>query len=224
MFRLGGTLIGTHAFRLYDAELSVRMPFDHLGATGDIDITGFERLSLVLADTANPAIAKVLDGFALDAVPGLDRNMIWKWRQTRSSSLVEFLTPSFREDEDVRKLEAIGVHARALHFLNYLIAEPIPAGVLYRFGVLVQIPRPERYAVHKLIVADRRRDGPDSAKALKDRAQAAFLIEVLAEDRPGDLAAAWADANDRGSQWRKRLNASLERMPITAERLKSVLG
>ena len=145
VFRLGGTLIGTHAFRLYEAELSVRMPFDHLAATGDIDIASRERLPLALADAAYPAIAEVLDGFAFDAVPGLDRNMIWKWRQVRSNSLGEFLTPSFREDEDVRKPEAIGVHARALHFLNYLIAEPIPAAVLYRFGVQVQIPQPGQH-------------------------------------------------------------------------------
>ena len=42
---------------------------------------------------------------------------------------------------------ALGVSAQALHHLNYLIAEPIQAAVLYRSGVLVQIPRPERYAI-----------------------------------------------------------------------------
>jgi len=44
-----------------------------------------------------------------------------------------------------RPLIALGVSAQALHHLNYLIAEPIHAAVLYRSGVLVQIPRPERY-------------------------------------------------------------------------------
>jgi hypothetical protein len=51
----------------------------------------------------------------------------------------------------------------------------------------VQIPRPEKFAIHKLIVADRRRDGPGSFKADKDRQQAAFIIETMAEDRPFDI-------------------------------------
>jgi len=46
------------------------------------------------------------------------------------------------------------------------------------------VPRPEPFAIHKLIVADRRKGGPDQLKARKDRAQAEFLIKDLAEDRP----------------------------------------
>ena len=93
-------------------------------------------------------------------------------------------------DENLRKLPALGVSALALHHLNYLIADPIPAVALYRTGVLVQIPRPERFAIHKLIVADRRLEGPDALKARKDRLQADFLIDALAKERPDDLAEA----------------------------------
>lgn len=52
-------------------------------------------------------------------------------------------TPSFHPEEDVRDLPALGVAAQSLHFLNFLIAEPIKAAALYRSGVLIQIPRPE---------------------------------------------------------------------------------
>lgn len=214
LFRLGGTLIGTHAFRLYETELSVRFALDRLAATNDI--ASFERLSVALGDTTNPDITEVLRKFEFESVPGLDKNTVWRWRQARQGGLVEFLTPSFSAEEDIRELPTIGVHARALHFLNYLIADPIPAAVLYRYGTLVQIPRPERYAIHKLIVADRRRGGPDSAKSAKDRAQAAFLIDILATDRPGDLAQAYTDALSRGKKWQIRLSASLKRLPKAA--------
>ena len=73
--------------------------------------------------------------------------------------------------------------------------------LLYRAGVLVQVPRPERYAIHKLIVADRRRDGPDALRARKDGAQAAFLIEVLSEERPEYVAEAYAVALANGPAW-----------------------
>jgi hypothetical protein len=126
--------------------------------------------------------------------------------------MVEFLTPSFEADETIRPLAALGVAAHSLHHLNYLIQNPIQAVVPYRSGVLVQIPQPERFAIHKLIVADRRRED-DRIKSEKDRAQAAFLIGVLAEDRPDELAEAYADARDQGAKWCKRLDATLSRMP-----------
>ena len=135
--------------------------------------------------------------------------------------MVEFLTPAFG-DERVKPLPALGVSAQALNYLNFLIAEPIPAIALYRSGVLVQIPRPERFAIHKLIVADRRQGGPDQAKSRKDRSQAAFLIEVLSEDRPDDLAEALEDARSRGPRWRDRITASLARMPDSAAILRDL--
>ena len=219
LFRLGGTLVGTIAFRFYEGELGLRYSFDEAAQTNDIDIASFERLSLALEDIVSEPVQKVLGEFAFDPVPSLERDAVWRWRQTRSDTLVEFLTPSFAEDEGLRKLPALGVHAQSLHYLNYLIAEPVKAAVPYRSGVLVQIPRPERFAIHKLIVADRRRDGPDSLKAFKDRRQAEFLIEALAEDRPEDLREAYADAMDRGARWRERLESTLKRMPETAKRL-----
>jgi hypothetical protein len=100
-----------------------------------------------------------------------------------------------------------------LNDLNFLIADPIHAVALYRSGVLVQIPRPERYAIHKLIISDRRHGGPDQAKSVKDRGQASFLIGVLSQDRPNDLADAYADALSRGPRWRHRLRTRLAKMP-----------
>jgi hypothetical protein len=219
VFRLGGTIVGTQAFRLYEGELGLRYDFDQTAQTNDIDIASFERLSLALDDVASPPLPSILKSFSFEAAPQLQGVEAWRWRQTRGDLLVEFLTPSFDETEGVRELAALNVRAQALHHLNYLIADPIAAAVPYRRGVLVQIPRPERFAVHKLIVADRRRDGPNSLKALKDRAQAAFLIEILAEDRPDDLVEAYLDAVARGPRWNSRLEATLARMPTVRERL-----
>lgn len=217
VFRLGGTVIGTHAFRLYEGELNLRPGLDHTAQTDDLDIASFERLSLALEDAAAPPVQQVLADFSFAPVPSLEPGSTWRWRQTTGNALVEFLTPAFG-DEGLRALPALGVQAQALHYLNFLLADPIPAAIPYRSGVLVQIPRPERFAIHKLIVADRRR-GEDRLKSAKDRAQAALLIEALAEDRPDDLAEACEDAQSRGPRWRERVSASLARMPETAARL-----
>lgn len=214
LFRLGGTLVGTAAFALYQGELGVRFSSDDLAQTGDIDFASFERLSVALGDRVEEDPGDILQSLKFDPVPGLHDRQVWKWRQSRGEAIVEFLTPAFG-DESVKPLPALGVSAQALNYLNFLIAEPIPAVALYRSGILVQIPRPERFALHKLIVADRRQGGPDQAKSRKDRAQAAFLIEALAQDRPDDLREAWEDARSRGPRWRERLDSSLARMPAT---------
>ena len=223
VFRLGGTIVGTHAFRCYEGELGVRIGFDQSATTDDIDIASFERLSLALADTVEPPLAETFSELQFDPLPSMDNGKTWRWRHTNRQTLVEFLTPSFEEDETIRDLPSLGVNAQSLHFLNYLIAEPIRVPFLYRSGVLVQIPRPERYAIHKLIVADRRQGGPDAIKAHKDRAQAAFLIEALAETRPEDLAEAYQLALEVGPALRQRIAASLTRLPKTAKQLNDCL-
>lgn len=221
VFRLGGTVVGTHAFRLYEGELGIRYDRDMVAHTDDIDIASFTRLSLALEDAAAPPLQSVFKDFEFAPQPSLDKGKTWRWKQTRGDTLIEFLTPSFAEEESVQPLPALGVDAQALHHLNYLIADPIPAAVSYRSGVLVQIPQPERFAIHKLIVANRRR-GQARLKAEKDRRQAAFLIRALAEDRPDELSDAYQDALSRGPRWQAHIEASLARMPESSALLKAI--
>jgi len=222
VFRLGGTIVGTHAFRLYEGELGLRFTMDQSAHTDDIDIASFERLSIALEDTTSPPMIDVLKDFKFEPAPDLVPGATWRWRQTKGDAMVEFLTPSFSEEEGRRSLPALGVQAQALHHLNYLLSDPIQAAVTYRSGVLVQIPRPEKFAVHKLIVADRRREGSDTLKAHKDRKQAEFLIEALTADRPDDLIEAFEEAAEKGEKWRLRIGRSLAKLPTTMRHLKSL--
>lgn len=216
VFRVGGVLVGTTAFRLYEGELGLRLSLDETAMTQDVDIASFEKLSLALEDSVEPGLAEVFDQLRFSPVPEIRTNKVWRWRQSDSQALVEFLTPSFRDEEGLRDLAALGVSARALHHLDYLIADPIDAAAVYREGVLVKIPRPERFAIHKLIVADRRLEGPDSRKARKDLMQVELLAGALAEDRPADLAEAYTDAIGRGPKWKARIEHSLKRFPSIA--------
>lgn len=218
VFRLGGTLIGTVAFRQYEGELGIRLGFDQMAQTGDLDIGSFERLSFAIGDQVETPLQDVFAELKFQPVPSTEAGRTWRWAQSSGSSLVEFLMPA-QGEEGVRKLPALGVSAIALRHLDYLMADPIPAAVLYRSGVLIQIPRPERFAIHKLIVAERRAGGADAQKAIKDRAQAAFLIEALVELRPDELHLAYEAAVARGPNWRRRIEDSLRRMPQVVEML-----
>jgi len=136
-------------------------------------------------------------------------------------TMVDFLAPRMREDTETLLLAPLGVYAQALSFLNFLIAEPIPAVGLYRSGVLVQIPRPERYAIHKLIVAQRR-FGNMQAKIRKDLAQAEVLIRLLMEDRPSALIEAYEKAINAGPKWKGAIKKSLAQRPEIAAILDGV--
>lgn len=217
VFRLGGTLIGTHAFKLYALELGVHLS-DASQATQDVDIAAFQRLSLAIGDRIDASLGESLGALGLEAAPSLDPGDPTRWIAKGGGADVEFLSPSFSDTEGPVRLEAFDGWAQGLHFLNYPIAEPIPAVALYLDGVLVQVPRPERYAIHKLIVAQRR-SRTNRAKARKDLDQARDLVEVLAIDRPYDLEDAYLTALNGGPKWRRYLSASLKQRPDIRARL-----
>ena len=62
VFRLGGTLVGTQAFRMYEGLLGVRISADQAAMTMDIDIASFERLSIALEDRVERDLDDVLSG------------------------------------------------------------------------------------------------------------------------------------------------------------------
>jgi hypothetical protein len=78
-------------------------------------------------------------------------------------------------------------------------------------SVIVNIPRPDRFAIHKLIVAAER-DVSSTVKAVKDVRQANVLIQYYLEHRPEDIAETYRDALSHGPGWRKRLEGGLIRL------------
>jgi len=107
---------------------------------------------------------------------------------------------------------------------DYLLADAIRAAVLWDGGILVNVPQPERYAVHKLIVAEPRTESA-IAKRQKDLHQASSLFDALAEHRAHDLAAAWKESYERGPQWRKHLLAALSHLhQLGRDRLLYAIG
>ena len=79
------------------------------------------------------------------------------------------------------------------------------AALLARAGAcIVNIPAPERYAVHKLIVYGER-PVSQRAKAVKDLEQAAALAQWHLENGQVErFNSAWRDAIGRGRGWKKR--------------------
>lgn len=85
--------------------------------------------------------------------------------------------------------------------------ENIQQAVLFSAGktVVVSLPHPARYALHKLIVYGERK-GAFAAKSNKDLVQAGLLLTRLKETRSWEVDEAWTDLIDRGKGWATRVS------------------
>ena len=210
-FRLRGILVGTVAYQNYAGPLGVRLPATAM-QTGDADFAQFHGVSAAVGDSIPP----ILD--VIRAVDPTFREIPHQSDGRRATAFenaarfkVEFLTPNQGSDDNEghpATMPALGgASAQPIRFLDFLIHEPIRSVLLHQSGVPIVVPAPERYALHKLIVASRRRvDGNGLAKRAKDVMQASSIMEALIlTRRQTDLAAAFVEACGKGPSWREAL-------------------
>jgi hypothetical protein len=219
LFRLRAVLIGTVAFGCYSGILGVRLPNTAM-QTGDADFAQDFAISAEVGDSMPPVLAllQTIDA-TFRAVPHqADRARVTAFANA-SGYRVEFLTGNRGSDDFTGKPSPMpalgGALAENLRFLDFLIRDPIRTVLLHRSGVSVLVPSPERYAVHKLIVASRRRinDITGRGKQDKDLQQASLLCEALRQTRrSNDLADAYTEAWERGPAWQEAITAGLSIM------------
>jgi len=225
VFRLHGVLVGTVAYQTYPAILGMRLPATSL-LTNDVDIAQFTYVSVAVKDTTTPMldVLKAVDE-SFRAVPHVHDGRRSVTYRAADGVRVDFLTPNEGPDSDKpRHLPALGTDAEPLRFLDFLIRSPEPAVVLYDVGIYVLVPAPERYAVHKLIVAQRR-VGPGNIKRAKDLLQSEALLDRLVEARPNELRDTWHEAESRSAKWSNYMLAGLAGIDATVrDRTLAVVG
>lgn len=216
-FRLRGVLVGTVAYGCYSGLLGARLAAASL-RTEDADFAQFWGISENIGEsTPTPLeILRAVDP-TFREIPDVNDPFVASRYVNKARFKVEFLTPnrgSRRHQEKPARMKSLGgAGAQPLRHLDYLIHQPERSVMLYGGGVPVSVPRAERYAVHKLIVAVERKD---QVKARKDIAQADQLIQVLQSRRPIELAEAWQAAWDTGDRWREKLQSGRERLSTPA--------
>ncbi|GAC1661502.1 MAG: GSU2403 family nucleotidyltransferase fold protein [Candidatus Dormibacteraceae bacterium] len=214
LFRAGALLIGSHAFGALLNALGVRaVPY----ATEDVDIARAEALAL----PELPALIDMLreTGIGFFAVPALNpRQHPTSFKEGGRFRLkVDLLVPSPGEAYPTIAVPELKAHAQGLPYLRYLLGHSQEVPVLSPHGVvLVRVPVPERYALHKLIVSQLR--AKTSSKPAKDLRQAATLIEALVERYPGAVEDALAAVPKTARRHVRRATAALARyLPASAE-------
>ena len=214
VFRLRGMLVGTLAYQTYGGLLGVRLGAASM-KTEDVDVAQDYGVSLALDDALPVDFLSVLRSVSPHFMPLDDAfNPGFAASYGDGRFRVDVLTT--QRGATSRKpatLPALRTHARPLRFLDFLLRDAVEAVLLHRHGVLVRVPEPARFAVHKLILASLR-GAADASKIGKDLDQAAALIGALqALRRSDEVEEAWHEAAARGAGWRQRLLKGRKRLP-----------
>ena len=151
-------------------------------------------------------------------IPSLDRRQHGTSFKERGGSnfRVDLLVPSAVDTYPTVPVPELKAHAQGLPHLGYLLAASQEIPVLSSHGsVMVRVPVPECYAIHKLIVSQLRNKA--SSKPEKDLGQAAVLIEALVELYPGAIEAAASDVPKSAARYVARAIKALRRhLPAAA--------
>lgn len=220
VFRLRAAVVGAVAFQCYPGLLGVRLPAS-LSRTSDLDLAQFHSVAVAVEDEIaadlEAVLKKVDPRFAAVADPFDSRRTLRYALREDGQEIysVDVLSPLRGPDRGrVTYLRALRSNARLLRFLDFLLYQEINAVALHGPGIPVNVPAPERFGLHKLLVAQMRAAIPRSqAKAAKDIQQAAALIDALRRQRPHDVADAWEELLDRGPSWRRKAARGLTRLP-----------
>jgi hypothetical protein len=138
--------------------------------------------------------------------------------------IVDVLAPmKGRETSKPVYLEAFGTYASPLRHLDYLLEDLQPAVLLYEHGIMVNVPAPGRFAIHKCAISQKR-PAAFAAKGRKDLSQAEQVFEVLLDSRPTDIALAYNAAKNQGSAFVADFHAGLRLLDSEmASRLRDAL-
>lgn len=205
-FNAGGVLIGTHAFLAFGNMLGVAWGDSSRTQDNDFAHAG-KNLAIALPSDlevkTNEAIQSLEMGFL--PVSGLSSKTGATYLNPKEPDFrLDFLTTLHRGGEVPYEHPQLHITLQPLKFMEFSL-ENVQQSVLFcaEGAVMVNIPHPARYALHKLLVYGER-SGAFAAKSNKDIIQAACLLAWFKERRPWEVEEAWKDLVSRGKGWATR--------------------
>jgi len=222
LFAGGGVLVGTHAFMAIGNLLGVRWAAGSL-RTQDVDVGGDREVDLALAiPDAKIDLPATLENLRMGflPLPALDpKNPCTSFKVRGQALRVDLLCPKRGQSEAPVFIPRWNAAAQPLAHLGFLLESSERAVILANTAALVNVPAPARFALHKLLVAQLR-PASFATKAEKDILQAVQVLEVLVEDRPGDLELAWTALEALGPAVMKGIQRGLAAVEVRAAGLR----
>lgn len=226
-FRAGGVLIGTHAFIATGNMLGVR--WNSGWRTNDVDMAhAGKNVSLALAENAKADMHDAITSLEMGLLPlqSFTSAPGATYITAKKDLRVDLLTSAGRKGE-AYLYEPLNVRLQPLKFMEFSLEHTTQTALISgERVVLVSVPSPMRYALHKLVIMGEREEA-FRTKIQKDAGQVAALVEYGLLRSASALKTAAQDLMTRGPGWRKRAVEGLKYVadynPQIAEKLKEVL-
>jgi len=220
-FRAGGVLVGTHAFLSYGNVLGVR--WGEAAGTQDVDLApAGKNLAIALPASVQIDTHQAIESLQMGLLPasGLGSKSGATYLNPKDAELrLDFLTTLHRGKEQPFEHPDLRITLQPLKFMEYLLEGVGQAAVFSNDGaVVVNIPHPARYALHKLLVYGER-TGTFLQKSQKDLWQTAALLAYLIDRRAWEVEEAWSDLLARGKGWVTRAAQGLHGLERLAPEL-----
>ncbi len=224
-FNAGGVLVGTHAFLAYGNMLGVR--WGETSRTQDVDFAhAGKQMAIALPGNVRVDAHAAIESLAMGFLPVLTvaGNAGASYATPSNPDFqLDFLTPLHRRANEPYVHPQLKVTLQPMKFIEYLLEDVQQAALFSAEGVVVvNVPHPARYALHKLIVFAERR-ATRRVKANKDLRQSAALLSFYKATSAFEVDEAWKDLVARGPGWRERalrgrdaLDAAVPELEIAA--------
>jgi hypothetical protein len=219
-FNAGGVLIGTHAFIAMGNMLGVRWTGGW--KTNDIDFAhAGKNVSLALPTNTESNVHDAITSLEMGLLPvkSITSGVGATYLNARGGEMrIDLLTTAGRSDA-VYRHEPLKVNLQPLKFMEFSPEKITQTAVISgEHALVVNIPSPLRYALHKLVVMAEREEA-FRTKIRKDAGQVAAIVSYALERSPRALEEAAEDIMSRGKGWRSR---TAEGMRLLAQHHPSV--
>lgn len=227
-FNAGGVLIGTHAFIAMGNMLGVR--WNTGWRTNDIDFAhAGKNVSLALPTNTEANVHDAITSLEMGLLPAnsITTGQGATYLNAKSGDMrIDLLTATGRED-GIYRHKPLNVNLQPLKFMEFSLEKTTQTAVISgEHALIVNIPSPLRYALHKLIVMAEREE-QFRMKLAKDAGQVASLISYAIERSQYALQEAADDVMSRGKGWRSRVTEGTKILeiyhPAVALQLRDVL-
>ena len=206
LFKKGVVLIGTAAYQTYPCLVGAYLPSSAL-VTNDADLL----VTSIVAKDKPQDLEQILQRADPTFKACMSRNdKLPKVFRAENEFQVDVLTKFGRGRKSPVLVGGLTCSAEALTFMEYLAEGSTEAIALYGAGVLVSVPPPIRYAIHKLLIAQERKSG--LPKRTKDLQQANDLIDVFLNSNRDEFVEELRKVRARGPSWRTNIDASLREL------------
>jgi hypothetical protein len=230
-FAAGGVLAGTHAFNAIGNALGVKWAGSD--STMDVDFAhAGKNIAIALPSNIKPDLHSAIESLEMGFVPmsAFDGKHGASYVNPASKDeRIDFLTSVTGLSVSPVFIKDLGVSLQPLKFMELSLGKVDRSIIISSAGtnaVVVNVPHPPIFAIHKLIVSVER--GAGNIKSVKDVMQAASIMDFYLDHDKSSLLDAWKDTADRGAGWSGRMKQGLERMKAlhcdVYDRVKKLVG